>query len=256
MVEKIANFQTYVVATSPRSGSTLLCRMLAETGVAGVPESYFHTPSLDVWLDEYGLRRSDFASDQEAVRAVFTTAMALGSGETSLFGLRLQRPSFNFLMQKLKVLYPEIYSDKERFEAAFGRVRFVHLARADKVEQAVSMLRAEQTGLWHRHADGREMERLSPSAEPMYDCGAIARKVEDLSRYDQDWLDWFASEGMTPLRVVYEDLAAEPLRVLRDVLTDLGCDPEAALDVEPATAKLADAVSADWVARFRRETAV
>ena len=33
--------RTYFVCATPRSGSTLLCKSLAETGVAGRPEEYF-----------------------------------------------------------------------------------------------------------------------------------------------------------------------------------------------------------------------
>src|SRR4051794_22395246 len=33
--------RSYLVCATPRSGSTLLCRALAQTGVAGRPEEYF-----------------------------------------------------------------------------------------------------------------------------------------------------------------------------------------------------------------------
>ncbi|MEM1201062.1 MAG: Stf0 family sulfotransferase, partial [Pseudomonadota bacterium] len=33
----MAGFDAYVICTSPRSGSTLLCKLLAPTGIAGKP---------------------------------------------------------------------------------------------------------------------------------------------------------------------------------------------------------------------------
>ena len=35
--------RAYLVCATPRSGSTLLCELLKETGVAGRPEEYFET---------------------------------------------------------------------------------------------------------------------------------------------------------------------------------------------------------------------
>ena len=42
----MAKYESYVLCTSPRSGSTLLCKLLAATGVAGNPDSYFHRPAV------------------------------------------------------------------------------------------------------------------------------------------------------------------------------------------------------------------
>ncbi|MBT6203829.1 MAG: sulfotransferase, partial [Rhodospirillaceae bacterium] len=42
----MARYQSYVICTSPRSGSTLLCSLLAATGLAGNPCSHFHDPSI------------------------------------------------------------------------------------------------------------------------------------------------------------------------------------------------------------------
>ena len=173
----MSQFDAYVIVTSPRSGSTLLCKMLTATACAGVPESYFHTPSVADWLKEYGLRQAGYPNSVAALRAVFAQVSKQGRGATKLFGLRVQRPSFAFLVQHMALLFPEAKTDLARFEAAFGRTRFVHLTRQDKLAQAVSMVRAEQTGLWHRHADGRELERLAPASAPIYDRLAIAQKM-------------------------------------------------------------------------------
>ena len=53
-------FRSYIICTSPRSGNTLLCKLLAATNVAGVPGSHFHVPSLEGWLAAYDLHENDF----------------------------------------------------------------------------------------------------------------------------------------------------------------------------------------------------
>ena len=73
----------------------------------------------------------------------------------------------------------------------------------------------------------------------------------ELSSYDAAWNDWFAGEAIAPLRISYERLSAAPVPVLAEVLAFLGLDPTRAEDVTPGTRKLADATSADWIARCR-----
>ena len=154
--------QSYVICTTPRSGSTLLCELLAATGVAGRPGSHFHVPSLEGWLEDYGLNERRFSSRREALRTVLIAARTRGTGDTGVFGLRMQRGSLGYFLQQLDALHPDLTSDVERIGAAFGLTVFVHLSRPDRLGQAISRVRAEQTGLWHRRADGTELERLAP----------------------------------------------------------------------------------------------
>ena len=249
----MAIYDSYVICTSPRSGSTLLCKLLAATGVAGNPDSYFHRPSIADWLADFGLVPDVAVPERDVLDAIFQAAIAEGSLETGMFGLRLQRHSFDFFTQKLAVLHPIPSSDALRFQAAFGRTLFVHLARCDKVGQATSYVKARQTGLWHMAPDGTELERLSPPQEPVYDANEIRACFEEMTIHDRDWEDWFASEDIEPLRITYEALCAGPIKILQQVLDHLGLDRETATGVAPSVAKLADGTSQDWVARFRSE---
>ncbi len=243
-------FRSYVICTAPRSGSTLLCRLLAGTGIAGNPGSHFHEPSLDDWLTDYELKAADFETRQDAVRAVFKAAIALGKGGTDIFGLRVQRRSFDYFMQQLDLLFPDKSNDVERIESAFGTTLFVHLSRADRLDQALSRVRAEQTGLWHRRSDGTELERLAPPREPHYDADAIRHHMAELAAFDQAWEAWFHQEGIIPLRITYDALSNDPQAALADVLSALHLDPTVAKSVETPTARLADALSNAWRDRF------
>ncbi|WP_246329243.1 Stf0 family sulfotransferase [Chthonobacter rhizosphaerae] len=244
---------SYVICTSPRSGSTLLFKMLAATGIAGRPASYFFGPSLEDWLDDLGIAPEESSWERDRLEAAFRVARLKGSGSNGVFGLRLQGHSHGFFCEKLAVLHPEGATDRERFERAFGPTLFVHLMRRDKVDQAVSYLKARQTGLWHVAPDGTELERLAPHGEPRYDHDAIQACIDMMVGYDRGWTDWFVQEGIEPVRVSYDDLSADPNGTLRHVLECLGLEPTAADGVTPGVAKLADRVNRDWVARFRAE---
>lgn len=136
----------YVLCTSPRSGSTLLCRLLAATGQAGAPESYFHNPSLEEWARDLGVAQDEAASERAVLQKIFAAAQKKGRAGTDVFGLRLQRGSFAFLIEKLKVIHPGLPNDVARFQAAFGQTLFIHLTRLDTLEQAISLAKATQTG--------------------------------------------------------------------------------------------------------------
>lgn len=227
--------------------------MLSATGVAGMPDSHFHVPSFERWLTVYDLEDATFASQGTALRAIFDAALARGMANTDIFGLRMQRGSFGFFMEQLALLSPNSIGDVERIESVLGPTTFIHLSRPDRVGQAISRLRAEQTGLWHRHADGSESERLAPPEEPHFDPGAIARLIEELGALDAEWGRWFRQQGIQPFRITYDALSENPQKVLSEVLSAIGCDPSLAQKVETPTAKLAGSESDEWKQRYSNE---
>lgn len=246
-------YRSYIICTSPRSGSTLLCRLLSEVGNAGLPDSHFHEPSLEKWLGYYGFRKDEFSTQKDALKAIFHSAYELGKGVGQVFGLRLQRHSFNFFIEQLNILYPSISDDKLLIEAAFGRTLFIHLTRENKLDQAISFVKAEQTGLWHKAPDGTELERLSEPKELVYDAAAIAAQLELSEQMEAEWEAWFAKEQIKPLRITYDELSAAPYATLVRVLQTLGLAHEPKVEVTPPVARLADATNKQWAERFKSE---
>lgn len=249
----MTKYQSYVICTSPRSGSTLLCDLLSKTGIAGNPASYFHLPSISDWVNNFNLTQEDSEPERIVLETIIRAAITEGSFDTGMFGLRLQRHSFDYFTEKLAILLPGLSSDAQRFHKAFGRTAFLHLTRQDKLKQAVSYVKAEQTGLWHTAPDGTEVERLAPPQVPTYEPARIRACIEEMKAYDHEWEKWFVTEKIDPFRIQYEALSADPVRTLSTVLDHLGLDCGAMSDVEPGVTKMADKISQDWVARFRSE---
>jgi LPS sulfotransferase NodH len=246
-------FDAYVLCTSPRSGSTLLCSLLAATGVCGRPKSYFHEASVERWAASLSAPPQRRGSDLDHLRAIVEAAVAEGTNGTGIFGLRLQRDSADFLLEQLALLHPGQASDADTFRAAFGRTLFLHLTRPDKVAQAVSCVKAQQTGLWHMAPDGTVLERTKPNQEPSYDSAALRRCHGELVAADRQWTTWFAREGIEPVRLTYDRLAADPRGVLREVLRSLRLNEGAADGVTIGVGKLADDTNRAWVRRLRAE---
>lgn len=232
----------YILSTAPRSGSTMLCRMLAATGVAGDPASYFHRPDQRSWAR--GLDLPDDAPLDDILKAV------RGTATQGLCGVRLQQHSVAYLMERLADFGT---SDPSRIEAALGPTRYIWLRRRDKLAQAISLLRAEQSGLWHRNADGSDLERLDPTRDDGYDAAAITAAITTFDTADTAWLNWFADHGITPWSLTYEDLEDDPVNALRMILIHLGLDQTLADSIQVPTKKLADATSDNWTARYHAD---
>ena len=122
--------------------------------------------------------------------------------------------------------------------------------------QAISRVRAEQSGLWHRHADGSERERSGPAVGPVYDAKAISAAIDETIEHERSWDAWAAGQGFVQLDVSYEQLSADPRATLGAVLAALGRDPAIAARAEVQTARLADTTSRQWADRYARDQAV
>jgi len=124
-----------------------------------------------------------------------------GSTEIIMPGLIESRASgcsntvLNSFCKKIGTLYPSFFDDTQRITAAFGRTAFIHLTRLNKLDQAVSYVKAEQSGLWHMAADGSELERSSPAQQLRYDPDSIAERIVEVSVCDANRDSWFVSHS-------------------------------------------------------------
>jgi LPS sulfotransferase NodH len=248
-----APFSSYILAATPRSGSTLLCDLLSGTGIAGQPQSYYRREDIADYARAWGVSSPDVIGDEAFERNYLEAVRRAGTAQTGVFGLRLMWSSVAELSARLGAICTDPLDDAARFELAFGRPLYIHLSRRDKVAQTVSLLKARQSGLWHRAVDGTERERTAPPAPFVYDVDRLAGLVEELETDDAAWNGWFSRFGIEPLRLTYEGLAADPQRVLAQVLSALALDAAIAASVDVRTAKLADETSLEWAHRFSEQ---
>lgn len=251
----MARYQSYIICTSPRSGSTLLCRLLAATEISGKPDSHFHSPCLSDWMGYYDISHESFANEHDLLLSIFEAARARGTGETGVFGLRMQRNSFDFFMRKLDVICSDGNSDSdvEKIQSVLGKTLFIHLTRDNKLDQAISLVKAAQTGLWHKAPDGTEIERTSKSRQPFYDADVITHHLAELTELDAQWKTWFAEQALEPLYIHYDELSADPTDVLARILGRLGVDRKIAKSIALPVARLADETNKLWAERFLSE---
>lgn len=237
---------SYLICATPRTGSSLLCGLLDSTGVAGHPESWFRRQGELEFAAKWGI--ADASEGTFGYSDYFRAAASAGSTANGVFAARIMWGTMDEVTAHLAPVYPgHAGSAAGLLSAAFGQTRFVYLRRGDAVAQAVSLLRAEQTGVWFETAD----ERQEPTAEPGFDFGQVRDLVRQIENENAAWEEWFAAEGIQPCWVLYEELDADPIGIASGVLGFLGLDLPDGREITVLHKRLADELNAQWIESYR-----
>src|SRR3954465_13234856 len=116
-----------MICSTPRSGSTLLCRMLSATNVAGAPNSYFLRA--DIWADRWGVPHPNGIEVAEFDRAYLSAMLREGRAGAGVFALRIMWPSMPDALRRLRRIHPSSGNDLAQLTSAFGPILFIHLSR-------------------------------------------------------------------------------------------------------------------------------
>lgn len=247
--------RTWVLASLPRSGSTLLGRLLEDTGRVGVPKEWLNP--MQVRDFEARLAPSPWARarhrllvgplvplagrlpwSDERLRAYLERVRARRTGEGGWFALKIHH---HHLVRWFGPQGDGIWT-------ALHPTAWLRIRRRDRVAQAVSWLRAQQTGQW---ADWQR-----PWGRPVYHGGLLRRRLAEIDAHERGWDAFFGRAGLTPETIWYEDLVADRAAAVRRALAALGVPDADQVPVPaPTTAPQADATSAAWSARLREELA-
>ncbi len=231
----------YIICTTPRSGSTLLCHLLRSSGVAGHPESWFRHQNRAGWAKDWQITRADGSYAWPDYLAAATKA---ATGPNGVHGMRLM---WNMLGELVTDLGHAPLPDQATLLAStFGPLHYIHLLRHDRVAQAISRYKAEVSGTWHLG-----FEEATHPVQPTYDFAQINTYLAEAQADDSAWHHWFTVNAITPYRLYYEDLAVAPLNSALGVLAQLNLT--ATKPLYAANIKMADKVSSDWAARFAHD---
>ena len=217
--ESPAPVKSYLICAIPRTGSYLLCDMLRATGVAGCPNEYFSDNYQRHWAAQWGF--TDYDSYLRRVVQLATT-------QNGVAGVKTHPWQFNHFARQACGRAPVSYVERPRIlEQWFPDLHYVWMRRKDRLRQAISYTRSLQTNIWW-DADIEPAPNAKAQPDALkYDFDLITQSVARMVEEEDMWARYFASVGVDPLVIYYEDLVIDPNRSVRSVLQILGVEPPA-----------------------------
>jgi len=250
--------QSYIIASTPRSGSNLLADGLAQTNIAGKPCERFPRPSEHIH-SEVATRRAALLAQpppedsyNEALDAEYIKRiLELGTTENGVFGIKIHRFQIDDAVRRFRSYLGSLNSDHhEILSTAFPNLSYIWLRRRDKISQAVS---------WHKAVQSNQYVKLhdsAPSAEELnneieFDYTAIRTYWSALECSDKGWQYFFSTLKENPLTIWYEDLSEDYQSTIKGTLAYLKLDKQPFVVSPPRYRKTADLQSSEWVERFK-----
>jgi trehalose 2-sulfotransferase len=279
--------RSYLVCATPRSGSTLVCEALAETGVAGRPEEYFEAlrhsgrprrpeeyflgvedQSIRDHLGERGIGAEPPPRSPLWSRAAYDRylewAFEAGTTPNGVFGAKLMWGYFGEFVSLLRNV--PAYRDiplAELLPAVFPDLTFVRVVRANKVRQAVSLWKAVQTANWREEQASSAAGSVEADGSPPYRSfieehrpqlrfhfKAINHLLEQLLIEEASWDAFFEHAGIRPILVLYENFAGDYERSTHNLLDRLDLSVPEGFEFEPRMKRQSDGINDDWTRRY------
>ncbi len=270
--------RSYLVCSTPRSGSTLVCKALRDTGLAGRPEEYFEAlrstgrprrpeeyfAGVDdrSIFDELGDPDDSGAPPPAWSRTAYDRyldwAMEQGTTDNGVFGAKLMWQYLGDFVGLLRNI-PE-YRDLPLaglLPAAFPDLTFVRVVRANKIRQAVSLWKAVQTASWSDRDDSSKsgeapyrafLDEHKPQLRFHY--RAISHLLDQTLAAEASWDAFFEHTRIKPILVLYENFYADYAASTLGILDRLGLEAPPDFDPEPQMKRQSDGVNDDWARRF------
>jgi len=248
---KVMRHATYVIASTPRSGSSLLAAGLVATGVVGRPEEYF-TP------DHIGSYKEDLKLPIDCSWAEYLEkVMAFAATENGVRGVKIH---WRHVVELARALGCRD-DPGDVLEMLFPAAVFVNIVRADRRAQAISLFRAETTGEWFRSSGssrrarpwGLYLARPTPG-QAEADLTGVAPTYEQIVGMERSidaeqaaWTNYFTTRRREFLTVRYEDLDSNYHGEISRVLQFLGADPARAVGLpKPPLERQSDHINEHW----------
>jgi LPS sulfotransferase NodH len=178
----------YLICVTNRVGSSWFCSMLASTGLAGDPVEHCNLPP------------GNWPHFREHYQAIL---------KNDPLGIKT---SYNGLMRAIEHVGIDEFRDTPS----------IWLRRRDTLAQAISNYRAMESGQWF----ARRGETVAPVTSPPDKDVILAFQAEYEKTNNVLWPAWFASMGIEPLHIWYEEMCQAPVETVRAVCRFLGlADP-------------------------------
>jgi LPS sulfotransferase NodH len=258
----------YLVAGTPRTGTTLLCEALAAAG-AGEPAEWFSRAQ----LAEAGLSYLATPGDSDRRRSIeacrgYLLQRLRQTCRNGVSGFKLH---WHQLAQLMAAGTGEAIHELLAGRVLPARIHTVLVTRSPVDVQAVSVLRAYASGVFAVDEHGRQTilryddafwgppgvaaaARARLAAGDVYDYADLNRIGRTIERANEQWRGYLRALGVPTRHVGYDDLASDVVSCANTVLADLAV-PGLDAAYRPALRVQRDAATAAMLHRYRTDLA-
>lgn len=223
---------TYMIAMTPRSGSSHLCDVLKNSKRLGRPGEMLSGPFLPNILKSAPAKSPD--EYLKHILRVIKTPNGISGIKASWF-------QFNDFSQ--------ILADPNLLR----KFRFIYLTRRDIYAQAVSLYCATSSNVFHTNKS-HESSELAKLQTLQYDYDQIQFWKKHIEAQEVGWVRFFMQHNIYPLCITYEEIeagvTAVALRIARYLSRPLATH---GLTEESIFQKIGDRRNVEWACRFRLE---
>ncbi len=237
---------SYAVCAVQRSGSSLLCEALKNSGLAGTPEEYFlYHEDENSWENGWWAQKHGVTSQSGYIDLV----LEKGTTPNGVFGTKLMWNYFPNVIRYLQRLpdYTGLAAPQLLYKL-FPNLHFIWIVRGDKVRQAVSWAIAAQTDIYAAW----QAEVRSPTQEPVFDFTLIDNLHRLVIEGERGWQSFFVACSMTPFKIVYEELVTAYEATTLQILDYLQVPyPDNLVFGERKMKKQATSLNEEWAQKYR-----
>lgn len=241
--------KSYRIWFSQRNGSSLLCKGLESTGIAGKPGEHFHNYDHDTLSAKYGTKT------YEALR---TKLWELGTCQNGIFAVKhswstTHHHKLSREFAQLQGMNTEAPLDHEAiFADLFPNCKHIYLTRRNKIRQAVSWWKAINDKTWHIEQGNTHQNEMA-FYEQHYNFDALSHLFKEASLRECAIQGYFTRFKIAPLTLVYEDFIQDFSGAIRQIVDYLEIEYDELNVDDFFYERTASEGSELWVQRFREE---
>lgn len=202
-IEKCANTY-YMIAMTPRSGSSYLSDLLSNTKLVGRPGEFLPYEHIEIALNNLGKKHP-------SIQEHFTWVV----NQTKTNGIFGQKASYYQFRPFLN------WNGTNVFDVLFPNTRYIYLIRRNIVKQAISLYIATSTNLFHTNVD-IDNESIEKRKQIEYNEEQIYFWIKHIYDQEIEWEKYFEKNSLSFLKFFYEDMINDIKWSLESILGFIG----------------------------------
>lgn len=195
--------KSYVICTTARSGSNLLCDVLGNTRILGRPREAFNPD----FMRTAGYKTHVLEGNRISTAHFIDWLEGRHQTPNGVFGTKVLFEDFG------------IFRGFTRFHDLLAKSSLIHLRRRGKIRQAISYFFAEETGQWIFSDVAKKN-----LADIIYSFDKIKTHLDRLILQDSAWTSVLSAMNSAYLEIYFEDFVGDMKKTVSDIARTVSVD--------------------------------